>query len=332
MFKIPSNVVKDFLESEVGIKTTNDPNEVRIKSIYEQDTKYKCYISLDRFQFCDFKAGISGSCYNLFRDILGVESNREVMRYVMKNYGNGMFLQVEQEINKEPESSNNIIEEFSMIEKPIYFKDKDKIGVYGKQCLRYLMDRKIDVEYIRKMGYVFNPESKFNKRIIIPYIEDGRMAYFQARSIDKNNSLRYLNPAGLDTKAFVFNYDKLNDDELIICEGPFDAMSMDEQTATCMCSGDLSSKQLIKIFGKAKPKTIIYVPDQDETGMAKMDANIQRIYTYADYSPKILIYNIGNGCKDLNELKVKTGKNYILKKECVEYTKHNKRGKHLWEE
>ncbi len=328
MFKIPEQVVKDFLVAEVGVKTTNDPNEVRIKSIYEQDTKYKCYISLSNFQFCDFKAGVSGSCYTLFRDILGVESNREVLRYVMKNYGAGMFLQAEQQINKEPESSNNIIEEFNVLEKPVYFKDKDKVGPYGKRCLRYLLDRKISVDYIRQLGYVYNPSSKFSKRIVIPYIEDGRMAYFQARAIDKNNALRYLNPAGLDTKAFVFNYDKLNDDELIICEGPFDAMSMDEQTASCMCSGDLSSKQLIKIFSKVKPKTIIYVPDQDETGMKKMDGNIKRIYTYADYSPKILVFNTPEGCKDLNEMKVKTGKNYILKKECNLFKGARK---HIWE-
>lgn len=331
MFKIPEKVVRDFLDAEVGIKPTNDSKEVRIKSIYEQDTKFKCYISLDRFQFCDFKAGVSGSCYELFKDILGVESNKEVMRYLMKNYGAGQFVQFEQTINKEPESDNNVVEDFNALEHPIYFVNKDKIGTYGKSCLRYLMNRKIDVEYIRKMGYVFNSNSKFNKRIIIPYIENGRMVYFQARSTNKDEELRYLNPAGLDTKAFVFNYDKLNDDELIICEGPFDAMSMDEQVATCMCSGDLSSKQLIKIFSKAKPKTIIYVPDQDETGMKKMDANIKRIYTYADYTPKILVYNIPDGYKDLNELKVKTGKNFILKKECVEYNKYNKNRKHLWE-
>lgn len=328
MFRIPADIVLAFIQGEVEYKPTNDEKEIRICSIYETDKKFKCYINIEKFQFCDFKSGIAGNCYHLFKDLLGMESNKEVLRYIMKNYGGGRFIEFEKQIKKEPENTSSIIEEFNMIEKPTYFVQKDNIDAYGKRCLKYLLDRKISVDYIRGMGYVHNVNSKFNKRIVIPYYQDYKMVYFQARAIDKENKLRYLNPSGIDTKEFVFNYDKLNDDELIICEGPFDAMSMDEQTATCMCSGDLSSKQLIKIFSKVKPKTIIYVPDQDETGMKKMDSNIKRIYTYADYSPNILVFNTPEGCKDLNEMKVKTDKNYILKKECEKYSKNKK---HIWE-
>ena len=152
-------------------------------------------------------------------------------------------------------------------------------------------------------------------------MENGKLAYFQARSIDKNNPLRYLNPAGLDTKGFVFNYDKLNDEELIICEGPFDAMSLDEQVATSLCSGDLSSKQVKKILEKAHPKNLIFVVDQDKTGKEKLEKNINTFTTYADYSPNIYIFNPTDGCKDMNELKVKTGKNFILRSECEKYNK-----------
>lgn len=328
MFRIPADIVLAFVQSEVSFKPTNDRKEIRICSIYELDKKYKCYINTEKFQFCDFKSGIAGSCYYLFKDLLGLDSSKQVLKYIMKNYGDGRFVEFENQINKEPESNDNIIEEFNMIERPTYFIQKEKIDAYGKRCLRYLTDRKISVDYIRKMGYVYNKESRFNKRIVIPYYQDKRMVYFQARAIDKENKLRYLNPSGLDTKNFVFNYDELNDDELIICEGPFDAMSIDEQTATCMCSGDLSSKQLIKIFSKVKPKTIIYVPDADETGIKKMEGNIKRIYTYADYSPKILVFNTPEGCKDLNEMKIKTGKNFILKKECSLFRETRK---HIWE-
>lgn len=320
MFKIPKEVVMNFISSEFEVKKTTT-EEIRIKSIYTTDPKFKCYIDPEKFQFCDFKSGVSGSCYTLFKDYLGVNTNKEVIKYIMKNYGFGTQLELEKIEELDAVKVTDAIKDFNSFEHPIYFYQKDKIGKYGKECLKYLMSRKINIDYIRNMGYVSNPSSTFSKRIIIPYIENGRMVYFQARSTNKDEELRYLNPVGLDTKEFVFNYDKLNDDELIICEGPFDAMSMDEQVATCMCSGDLSSKQLKKIFSKAKPKTIIYVPDQDETGLKKMENNIKNIYTYADYTPNVLIYNIGDGCKDLNELKIKTGKNYILKKECIPYKK-----------
>ena len=329
-YNIPYTVVENYIKAELPYKpVNNNPHEFKICSIYTQDVKFKCYINSQKFQFCDFKSGTTGSCYYLFKDLIGVETNEQVLTYLMRNYSfNGEKFDFEKKKN-EVISASNVIEEFIECDKPIFFREKDKIGNYGKRCLRYLMDRKIDVSYIREMGYVYNENSKFTKRIVIPYIEDHRMAYFQARSIDKNNKLRYMNPAGLGSKDFVFNYDKLNDDELIICEGPFDAMSLSEQTATCMCSGDLSPKQLIKIFGKAKPKTIIYVPDADETGRKKMDANIQRIFTYADYSPKVLVFHTPNETKDLNEMLVKTGKDFILRKECEVY--NPRKHKFSWE-
>lgn len=329
MFKIPSGVVKDFLQAEAEMKPTNDPNEVRIKSIYENDSKFKCYINTEKFQFCDFKSGTAGSCYTLFRDMLDMDSNKAVLRYIMKNYGAGQFTQFE-EVSDVPQNSSNIIEEFNEVDKPIYFTQVDKVDKYGRSCIKYLIDRKIGVPYIKRMGFVHNPDSKFNKRIIIPYTEDGKMVYFQGRTTDKSNPLRYLNPAGLGKQDYVFNYDNLNDDELIIVEGVFDAISVDpnEQTATCMGGAFIMPKQLQKIFNKAKPKTIIYVPDQDETGFAKMHDNIKRIYTYADYSPNILIFNPPAGCKDLNDMLVNTGKNFILKKDCEKYKGERK---HLWE-
>ena len=92
-----------------------------------------------------------------------------------------------------------------------------------------------------------------------------------------------------------------------------------EQAATCLLSADVGTKQLEKIFDK-EPKTIIYVPDQDETGIKKMNSNIKKILTYCPYSGlDIYIYNVPKGCKDLNDMKIKTGKNYILKKECTKY-------------
>lgn len=321
MFKIPAEAVRNFIKSEFKCKV-DSKGEYQINSIYTPDTKFKCYIDPERFVFCDFKGGVAGSCYRLFRDKLGFSSNSEVLRYIMKSYSDGEFLDFDSRKELAPDTGSNVIEEFNLLDKPIYFYQKDKIGVYGKRCLKYLMDRKVPVEYIRKMGYVYNEDSKFTKRIIIPYFEDGRMVYFQARSIDKNSKLRYLNPAGVKRETCIFNYDSLNDDELIICEGVFDAMSIDpnEQTATCMNGADLAGEFLAKLFMKARPKVIIYVPDQDKAGEEHTEKNIRNIFAYADYSPEVLIFRPPDGCKDLNEMLVKTGKNIILRKECEKYS------------
>ena len=128
-----------------------------------------------------------------------------------------------------------------------------------------------------------------------------------------------MNPDKLDSKEYVFNIDKINE-EVILCEGTFDAMSITkDQPASCLLSADIGTKQLSKIYEK-KPKTIIYVPDQDEVGLKKMQRNINKIITYCPYTGlNIYIYNVPKGCKDLNDMKIKTGKDYILKKECIKY-------------
>ena len=325
MIKIPKNAVENFITSEMKYKRCKE-NEFQICSLYVQDAKYKCYINTEMFVFCDFKAGVSGSCYSLFRDFLNLESNKEVLIYIMKNYAYNEFLTIENKIN-EIKTNENIINDFNEIDKPIYFFQKDKIGAYGRRCLKYLLDRKIDASYIKNMGYVYNKDSKFNKRIILPYFENNEMVYFQARAIDKSNQLRYLNPAGLSKQNYIFNYDKIDDSTLICVEGIFDAMSIDpnEQVATSMNGAFFSPKQLEKIFSKARPKTIIYVPDNDKTGEERLNDNIKKIYTYADYTPEVLIFDVPDNCKDLNDMLINTGKNVILKKDCVKFKNYRKR-------
>src|SRR5574344_1931220 len=321
MTKIPASLIVSYLYSEYQPKKVNGSNELRINSPFIEDTKFHCYINPDESVYTDFKAGGggSGSMYDFFKEILGLKSFSSIISYLIKNYGTTEQKQKFEE-NKVVDTSE-IITSFIKNDKPKFFKDEKELGVFGKMCLRYLQNRKMSEEYISRMGYVFNDTSRYNGRIIIPYFENGSFVYFQARDINKESSLRYLNPEKLDTKEFVFNIDDITD-ELIIAEGPFDAMSMDEQTATCMDSGDLGEKQIMKIFSK-KPNTIIYCPDQDETGARKMDKNIENLYRLCPYteSLKIYIFNVPKPYKDLNEMKVGNGKNFILKKECEPYKK-----------
>ena len=119
MIKIPKSAVENFITSEMKYKRCKE-NEFQICSLYVQDAKYKCYINTEMFVFCDFKAGVSGSCYSLFRDFLNLESNKEVLIYIMKNYAYNEFLTIENKIN-EIKTNENIINDFNEIDKPIYF-------------------------------------------------------------------------------------------------------------------------------------------------------------------------------------------------------------------
>jgi DNA primase len=104
---------------------------------------------------------------------------------------------------------------------------------------------------------------------------------------------------------------------IVIAEGLMDILSLDNQIGFPILSAHLSKTQLIKLFEKL-PKKIILVPDTDKTGKETLQRNIDLIYTYkpASIKTEILIYNIPDEYKDLNEMKIKTGKNYIDDNEC----------------
>lgn len=312
--KIPESLINNFITSEFEYKTTNS-NELRINSFYVKDGKYKLYISEKTGQFMDFKSGESGGFLKLVKDYCDLPTNNAAIDYLFQNYN----VNYGEEKKEEVINTNEAIKNFFTNDKPVFFDNPENLGAFGKIAYKYVLDRKLDESYYSKLGYVFNDNSRYNKRLIIPFYEDGKMVYFISRAIDKNEKLRYLNLEKVDGKKFLFNIDKINED-VVICEGTMDAMSLvEDQPATCLLSADIGIEQLNKLFGK-KPNSIIYVPDQDKTGLAKMDSNIKKILTYCPYEGlDVKIFTLPDGCKDLNEMKIKTGKNYILKSECSNY-------------
>ena len=320
--KIPAALIQNFMTSEFSPKLTAS-GEYIIHSPFTNDKKGKLYVNKETGQWIDFKASgerttenTQGSFLLFVKEYFGFSTFDEAISYLVNNYD---FKIEQKEETIEEINNKQILRDFILKDKPILFKDGSKLGLFGRQAYRYVLNRKLEKEYYPKLGYVFNPNSKFDKRIIIPFFENNKMVYFIARSIEPKNPFRYMNPIKLDSKEFVFNIDKINE-EVILCEGTMDAMSITtDQAASCLLSADIGIKQLSKLFEK-KPNTIIYVPDRDKTGQVKMQNNINKIITYCPYSNlNIYIYNVPEGCKDLNDMKIKTGKNYILKKECIKY-------------
>lgn len=301
----------------------NSSGEYIIRSPFVDDRKGKLYVNKETGQWIDFKASgsrttdlTSGSFLMFVKEYLGLATANEAIKYLVDNYN---FKTEKEEEKTENTDSKKVLKDLIIKDGLKLFGDGKNLGMFGKIAYNYVLERKLDDSYYPRLGYVFNSNSKFDKRVIIPFFENGKMVYFLARSVDPKNLLRYLNPGKLDSKEYVFNIDKINE-EVVLCEGVFDAMSITkDQPASCLLSADIGTKQLSKIYEK-KPNTIIYVPDQDETGFKKMQKNINKIIAYCPYSGlNIYIYNVPKGCKDLNDMKVKTGKDFILKKECVKY-------------
>ena len=316
--KIPSSLIQNFITSEFTPKL-NSSGEYIIRSPFNHDTKGKLYLNKDTGQWIDFKGteNDSGGFLKFVMMYLGI-GYREAINYLVSNY-NLITPQKTEEEKKEETNNKNILKEFIINAKPRLFRDGTNLTESGKKAYEYILGRKLEEEYYPKLGYCECPGTMYDKRVFIPFYEDKKIVYGITRSIEKDTKYRYINLPKLNSKDYVFNIDNVVD-SCVICEGTMDAMSLvPDMGAIAMLSADFGIKQMEKIFDREARK-IIYVPDQDKTGLAKMDRNIKKIIQYCPYyGLEIYVYDVPEGCKDLNDMKIKTGKNYILKNECHRY-------------
>ena len=100
------------------------------------------------------------------------------------------------------------------------------------ELIGYLATRYIDEDAIYKY-HLFLCEDKANqKRLYIPIYEQGQPVAYIGRAIDSNAQYRYLNSRGT-IQPFHIDYlsreAEQEDEPLFICEGVFDAISIEEQ-------------------------------------------------------------------------------------------------------
>jgi hypothetical protein len=136
---------------------------------------------------------------------------------------------------------------------------------YVHPALEYCVARKIDID---KYAFYATRQEQYNlhKRIIIPFIWQGRTIGYTARAIEENVKPKYHSNY---EPNFVFNINNQLPDSkfVIVCEGPFDAMSID---GVAVLNNECNETQadIIESLGKE----VIVVADRDRAG-AKMINN-----------------------------------------------------------
>lgn len=136
----------------------------------------------------------------------------------------------------------------------------DEFIDYQSKLVDYLTSRGID---IMKYKFYFSLEERFKDRIIIPFYRDGKLIFWQARSIDSAEKKRYDN-AIVPRTAVMFNMDKLNHYSpgvLFVVEGIFDAMPIDGVAIL----GSALTEAKIELLKKSNRK-LIFVIDKDDNG------------------------------------------------------------------
>lgn len=204
----------------------------------------------------------------------------------------------------------------------VFKEDTIRKEKLGRKALVYLIKRGIKKKHIEKYnlmyvndpkcwichGYRFIGEEKcpnckatgynfYHGRIIIPTYENGKLVYFQGRDfMGKNKKFKYMNPS-VPKSQVVYFYDKIKEgDRVFVTEGPIDAMTLYDYTATAMMGNKISQAQAEKLLWK-KPSEIIFVPDNDPNAetkkliMKNVADNIKTIKKLADYDVKLGVYN-----------------------------------------
>ena len=141
--------------------------------------------------------------------------------------------------------------------------------------------------------FYWSNKTGFSNRVIIPFIYNGKIVGYTARAIGDAKP-KYISE---QQPGFVFNLDNQKSDRnfVIVCEGPFDAISID---GCALLGAEIKDSQnwLLQQLGKE----IILVPDKDHEGPRTVEQALE-------YGWSVSMPDWPEGVKDVNDAVVKLG-------------------------
>lgn len=163
----------------------------------------------------------------------------------------------------------------------------------------YIKDRKID---INKYDFYWTDLSdhSLHQRVTVPFVWQGRTVGYTSRAFVEGVKPKYYSQY---EPNFVFNTNNQQPDWkfVIVCEGPFDAMSID---GVAVMHNEISEQQADIIESLARE--VLVVADRDRAGAKLINDAIE-------YGWGVSFPVWQETCKDINEAVVKYGKLFVLK-------------------
>ena len=157
--------------------------------------------------------------------------------------------------------------------------------------LEYMVSRQLFPE---DFPFYWTPKVGFSNRLIIPFLYKNEIVGWTARAVNDAQP-KYLSE---QQPGYVFNLDKQNDDRefVFVCEGPFDALSID---SCALLGAEIKDSQhwLLKQLGKE----IVLVPDKDEAGKATLEQALELEWS-------VSMPDWPSGVKDVNDAVMKLGR------------------------
>lgn len=148
--------------------------------------------------------------------------------------------------------------------------------------------------FLEDYNFYWTPKTGFNNRLIIPFYYENKIVGYTARAVNEDKN-RYLSD---QQPGYVFNLDKQQDDRTftIVCEGPFDAISID---GCALLGSDIKEQQNFLL--QQLHKELVLVPDRDEAGQ-------KTIKKALEYGWSVSMPDYPDGIKDINDAVIKLGR------------------------
>ena len=348
--RIPKNLIIEYVHKYItkdDYKFSTDGAWINFNSEFTTDDRKCMGINLETGMVNDYKTGSMGFV-QFVKEHQDLKDSSSAEAFLFK-MGNGMAIEKRmgsrEKMKNLPDKPDVIqaidLSELKKIPEMRPF-DKDLSNV-GRSALRYLIGRGIGPRHIKKFNLQYSDSRKcwychgtgydedddscdlcngtgnnrYYNKIIIPTYENGKIVYFQGRTIEDDDTLRYINPK-LPRMQVVYFHDLLKENEdIYITEGPFDAMTLINYNATCLMSMRITDPLILKL-AKKSPRRIIFVPQVDETpekrdrARKNLESNIKRIIHLTDDEIPVGIYHWYQGMnqedtvrlKDINAAKI----------------------------
>ena len=231
------------------------------------DWKKHMSINVDSGLWQCFKTGRSGNFVRFYAEAEGVPYFRAQRDLMIKNFE---FLG--EEIPELDRPENKLELDTSKLI-PINLDTIDSNDKKELDAWNFLFGRALfNLNEEEECPFYLCTEGKFADRIIIPFKADDVVFYFQARAL-YDQSPKYLNPSteiAPKPSDILYPYDE-NEDYLIVCEGPLDALSLQRKgiNATATIGSSVSPRQA-EILSTFRGKIILGY-DNDEAGQRGID-------------------------------------------------------------
>jgi len=140
---------------------------------------------------------------------------------------------------------------------------------------RYLKRRKLTLDFVMGKGCGICRVGKYMNRMIIPVRFGGRQVSFVAADMTGTAIHRYEN-AGNTINQYLYNYDALENDIIVVAEGVLDAWRIGDE-AVAIFGSYLTDKQKSLIL-KKEPECLVFCLDGDAYWKARNEAEFFEPY------------------------------------------------------